>query len=128
MRSRHGRRGAGTDFIATDDPYQRAELMAGHLHRLEAALDRTRAAVVSLRQLLRPDAVTLDVELRSVSARTVAASSAQVRVEDSVDWFSLAMDELDAAFPPTERTGPPGGRYANELFTSGAGVMADQWG
>jgi len=110
-------------IIATDDPYQRAELIAGHLHRLEAALDRTRAAVASLRQLLRPDAVALDVELRSVSARTVAAISAQVRVEDSVAWFSRAMDELDAAFPPAERTGPPGGRYANELFTSGAGVM-----
>ncbi|MFV2086723.1 MerR family transcriptional regulator [Micromonospora sp. LOL_021] len=110
-------------IIATDDPHHRAELIAGHLNRLEAALDRTRAAVVSLRQLLRPDAAALAVELRSVPARTVAAISAQVRVEDSVAWFSQAMDELDVAFPPAERTGPPGGRYANELFTSGAGAM-----
>ena len=33
------------------------------------------------------------------------------------------MADLDAAFPPAERTGPPGGRYANELFTAGAGAM-----
>ena len=34
------------------------------------------------------------------------------------------MAELDAAFPPAERTGPPGGQYANELFTHGAGAFA----
>ena len=28
---------------------------------------------------------------------------------------------LDTAFPPAERTGPPGGRYSNELFTNGTG-------
>jgi effector-binding domain-containing protein len=33
------------------------------------------------------------------------------------------MADLDAAYPPAERTGPPGGRYANELFTEGAGVL-----
>ena len=33
------------------------------------------------------------------------------------------MAELDAAFAPAERTGPPGGRYANELFTADAGEM-----
>ncbi|MFG2064852.1 MerR family transcriptional regulator [Micromonospora sp. NPDC048871] len=110
-------------IITTGDPQQRAELIAGHLRRLEAALDRTRAAVVSLRQLLRPDAATLEVELRSVPARTVVAISATVRIENSLAWFDTAMDELDAAFPQAERAGPPGGRYANELFTDGVGVM-----
>ena len=33
------------------------------------------------------------------------------------------MAELDAAFPPAERTGPPGGHYANELFTHGSGAL-----
>jgi DNA-binding transcriptional MerR regulator len=110
-------------IIATDDPHQRAELITGHLRRLEAELDRTRAAVVSLRQLLQPGAVALDVEVRSVPARTVAAVSAEVRLEESLAWFGTAMAELDAVFPPAERTGPPSGRYANELFTAGVGTM-----
>jgi DNA-binding transcriptional MerR regulator len=110
-------------IIATDDPHRRADLITGHLRRLEAELDRTRTAVVSLRQLLQPGAAALDVELRSVPARTVVAISAELRLEDSLVWFGAAMAELDAAFPPAEHTGPPGGRYANALFTDGAGVL-----
>ncbi|NJC11585.1 DNA-binding transcriptional MerR regulator [Micromonospora profundi] len=110
-------------ILATDDTAQRAELISGHLRRLEAELDRTRAAVVSLRQLLHPDAAALDVDLRSVPARTVAAIREQVRQEDALAWFDTAMDELDEAFPPAERSGPPGGQYTNELFTDGVGVM-----
>ncbi|MBO0679041.1 MerR family transcriptional regulator [Mycolicibacterium sp. S2-37] len=110
-------------ILATDDPHQRAEVIAGHLQRLESELARTRAAVVSLRRLLRPDDAEIDVELRSVPARTVAAISGQVRQDDSLSWYDSAMTELDAAFPPGERTGPPGGHYANELFTHGAGAM-----
>lgn len=110
-------------ILATDDPHRRADLVTGHLRRLEAELDRTRAAVVSLRRLLRPDAAELDVELRSVPARTVAAISGHVRLEDALAWYDGAMADLDAAFPPADRTGPPGGRYANELFTDGAGAF-----
>jgi hypothetical protein len=33
------------------------------------------------------------------------------------------MAELDAAYPQPDRTGPPGGHYANELFAHGAGMM-----
>ncbi|MGK5683883.1 MerR family transcriptional regulator [Actinoplanes sp. URMC 104] len=111
-------------ILATDDPERRAELVAGHLRRLEAELDRTRAAVVSLRRLLRPDVAQLDVDLRSVPARSVAAiSTPAVRLEEAVGWFDTALDELDAAFPPAERTGAPGGLYTNELFTEGRGAM-----
>jgi DNA-binding transcriptional MerR regulator len=111
-------------ILATDDPHRRAELITDHLQRLEAELDRTRAAVVSLRQLLRPDAAELEVELRSVPAQSVAAISARaVRIEDALGWFATAMDELDAAFPVAERTAAPGGLYTNELFTEGLGAM-----
>lgn len=41
--------------------------MTGHLRRLEQELDRTRAAVPSLRRLLRP--APLHVELRAVRGR-----------------------------------------------------------
>jgi DNA-binding transcriptional MerR regulator len=42
-------------ILVTEDPETRAALIGGHLKRLETELDRTRAAVASLRQLLRPD-------------------------------------------------------------------------
>jgi DNA-binding transcriptional MerR regulator len=110
-------------ILATGDPQRRADLITGHLQRLERELGRTMAAVTSLRQLLRPDTADLHVELRSVPARTVAAISGHLRRQDVQPWYDNAMAELDAAFPAAERTGPPGGRYANELFTKGAGAM-----
>jgi DNA-binding transcriptional MerR regulator len=111
-------------ILETDDPQERAEVVAGHLRRLEAELDRTRAAVVSLRRLLQPAPAPVHVELRSVPVRTVAALSGHVTLEESLEWYDDAMAELDSAFPPAERTGPPGGHYANELFTQGAGSMS----
>ena len=109
--------------LATEDPQRRADLIAGHLQRLEGELDRTRSAVASLRQLLRPDVRDLRVELRSVSARTVAGIRGAVRRDEVRAWYDAAMAELDAAFPAAERAGAPGGRYANELFTEDAGEV-----
>jgi DNA-binding transcriptional MerR regulator len=108
-------------ILATEDPGTRAELTAGHLRRLEAQLDRTRAAVASLRQLLRPDVERLEVELRSLPARPVAAIRGNVAQEDVLAWYDDAMSELDAAVGGHERIGSPGGVYDNELFTAGRG-------
>ncbi|MEU2351162.1 MerR family transcriptional regulator [Modestobacter sp. NPDC049651] len=105
-------------ILATPDPGTRADLVAGHLRRLEEQLDRTRAAVTSLRRLLQPTG--LDVELRRVPATTVAAVEATVRDDDVIAWYAAAMAELDAAVP--EPVGPPGGLYDNALFTDGAGT------
>jgi DNA-binding transcriptional MerR regulator len=110
-------------ILATDDPQQRTDLITGHLRRLEDELDRTRTAVASLRRLLRPDPADIQVELRSIPARTVAAISGQTALDEAATWYDTAMAELDAAFAPAERTGPPGGHYANELFTEGTGGM-----
>ncbi|KWX66475.1 MerR family transcriptional regulator [Mycobacterium sp. NAZ190054] len=110
-------------ILSADDPRRRAEVISGHLRRLEAELDRTRAAVVSLQRLLHPEPADLRVELRSAPARTVAAISGIVAESDSLTWYDTAMAELDAAFGPDEHTGPPGGRYDNALFTHGAGMF-----
>jgi DNA-binding transcriptional MerR regulator len=110
-------------ILATDDAGKRSDLIAGHLQRLEEQLDRTRAAVASLRQLLRPDLEQFHVELRSVPARTVAAVHDVVERERVLAWYDSAMAALDTAFPASDRTGPPGGRYDNELFTEGRGGM-----
>src|SRR5690349_17196289 len=42
------------EVLATPDPDVRAAVIAAHLSRLEAELERTRTAVASLRRLMRP--------------------------------------------------------------------------
>ena len=66
-------------ILRSPDPGVRATLVANHLQRLESELDRTRAAVASLRRLLQPEPAPLAVELRAIPAATVAA------VEDVVE-------------------------------------------
>ena len=109
-------------ILATEDAEERAGLVGVHLRRLEAELARTRAAVVSLRRLLRPHDDNLSVELRSVAARTVAAIEEVVTHDEVLSWYDKAMAELDAAIAGRPRLGPPGGCYANELFSHGRGA------
>jgi DNA-binding transcriptional MerR regulator len=111
------------EILAVPDPRARAELIAGHVARLEARLDRTRAAVAALRRLLRPDVEQLAVHLHSMPARTVAAISGTVELSRVIDWYAAAMAELDAAVAGHARLGPPGGRYDNALFTAGCGAV-----
>ncbi|WP_236794707.1 MerR family transcriptional regulator [Amycolatopsis sp. GM8] len=110
-------------ILATEDAEERAGLISGHLRRLEAELDRARAAATSLRRLLRPDEGGLPVELRSVAARTVAAVDGVVAQGDVLVWYEEAMAELDAAIAGVPSLGPAGGQYANELFTGGRGAV-----
>ncbi|QCW52121.1 MerR family transcriptional regulator [Nocardioides dongxiaopingii] len=106
-------------IIESTDPDSRAALVSDHLARLEAELDRTRAAVVSLRRLLDPDPVPLRVELRAVPEVTVAAIEADVDSEGLAAWYAGALAELEAAVDV--RTGPAGGVYDNALFEEGRG-------
>lgn len=110
-------------ILETPDAAARADLVAGHLRRLEAELDRTRSAVTSLRQLLSPGAAPPEVAVRSEPARTVAAITDVVEQSDVLAWYAAAMAELDAAVVGHERLGPPGGHYANELFSEGRGSV-----
>ena len=102
-------------ILRSPDPSVRAILVADHLQRLEAELDRTRAAVASLRRLLRPDPAPVDVTLRAEPGRTVAAVEAVVGHRDMAAWYAGAMAELEAAVNVAV-TGPPGGSYDNALF------------
>jgi DNA-binding transcriptional MerR regulator len=106
-------------IVDSPDPRVRAALVADHLGRLEAELDRTRAAVTSLRRLLQPPAAALDVELRAVPSTTVAAIEDDVELDDVLGWYAGAMAELDAVVD--ESAGPPGGLYDNALFEDGRG-------
>lgn len=106
-------------IVRSADPAARGDLVAGHLERLEAELDRTRAAVVSLRRLLSPDPAPVHVELRTVPASTVAAVGDEVDQDDVLPWYAGAVAELDAAV--TSPTGPLGGSFDNALFEHGRG-------
>ena len=107
--------------LATPDPDVRASLVATHLGRLESELDKTRMAVTSLRRLLQPAPERFDVELRSVPPMTVAAIGEAVDQAQVLSWYDAAMAEIDTVLAGRRVTGPPGGRYANELFTEGCG-------
>lgn len=109
-------------IVGTADVDARARLIAGHLTRLEAQLDQTRAAVASLRRLLDPDPPALEVEHRAAPAQLVAAISATVALGGVLEWYSGAMDELRAAVAASPPTGPPGGLYDNSLFADERGV------
>ncbi|WP_395728945.1 MerR family transcriptional regulator [Nakamurella sp.] len=108
-------------LLQTTDPGERGELLARHLARTEAELARLGSAVASLRQLLRPDPPAVDVEIRSLPARSVAAVRAEVARDDVLTWYGRAVAELDQHVGPAARRGPLGGRYDNELFTHGRG-------
>ncbi|WP_236554243.1 MerR family transcriptional regulator [Nocardioides sp. AX2bis] len=106
-------------ILRTADHDERAAFVAEHLRRLEQELDRTRAAVASLRRLLDPVPEDLEVELGSEPARVVAAVTATVDLDDLLGWYAGAMAELDHAVPAP--TGPPGGLFEDALLTAGRG-------
>ena len=106
-------------ILDADDLAVRADLVSGHLRRLEDELDRTRAAVTSLRRLLAPEPAPVHVEVRAVAATTVAAIEADVDHDEVLSWYAGAMAELDAVL--RHPVGAPGGRYDNALFELGRG-------
>lgn len=106
-------------IVHTTDPDARADLVAEHLTRLEAQLDRTRAAVASLQRLLQPDVVPSSVEVRRVPAATIAAIEDDVDLDEVLDWYAGAMAELDAVV--RSPGGSPGGLYDNAMFETGRG-------
>ena len=107
------------ELVAISDTDARAALIARHLDRLESQLEQTRAAVVTLRRLLRPDPAPLPVRRRRAEPETVAAVRGVVDLSDVLRFHDSAMDELEAALSAANAvtTGPPGGLYDHELFT-----------
>lgn len=102
------------EIVLAADPVARATVVAQHLRRLEAELERKRAAVVALRRLLDPQPAPIDVVLRAVPAVTAAA----VADEDVLSWYAGAA-ELAASV--AEPDGAPGGMYDDALFQHGRG-------
>lgn len=110
--------------LSAPDLRARNEQITSHLSRLEAELGRTRSAIASLRDLLTPTA-TAPVELRSVPEVTAAAICDVVAGPDSKAWGQGALGELHATLiaQRIKPTGPPGGVFADDVFTEHRGRM-----
>lgn len=106
-------------LLTTEDAARRAALMADHLARLEAQLDRTRAAVATLRLLLGEQGEAPEVVVRRLPAAEVAGVRAEVDHDDVLRWFGEAAARLARAVPGRS---PSGGRYDHTLFTDGRGA------
>lgn len=109
--------------LAAPNVDARNELVAAHLKSLEADLERTQSAVVSLRNLLQAPAPAANIGSRKVGQVAAAAISDVIRREDALSWLSGALGELSATLlaQGIERTGPAGGMYSNDLFSQARG-------
>src|ERR1019366_6186649 len=103
----------------------RNRVIASHLGRLEATLERTQHATASLRDLLEAPAPATPADLAhvSVAATTAAAISDTIDIEDAGAWYQGALGELHASLAAQDIViaGPAGGIYSNDLFTEDRG-------
>jgi DNA-binding transcriptional MerR regulator len=101
---------------------ERNALIGRHLDQLERALESTAGAVASLRDLLTgPDgADDAAISYRAAPAVTAAAISTTLAMEEAGLWFQGAVGELYATLRAQglRPTGPPGGVYGPEVFTT----------
>lgn len=109
--------------LSAPDAPARNSLIAAHLDRLEAELAQTRAAVDSLRNLLRRPETAPAIVHRSVAATPAAGIGQIIDGEDVLAWWQGALGELHASVRAQDLriTGPVGGLYASELFQHGRG-------
>ena len=113
------------EVLAAPDLVTRNAVIAAHLERLEAALEHTRSAAQSLRDLLgQAEPLPTTIEHLAVPATMAAAITATIAADDdTVPWVLGALGELRAtvAAQNIPITGLAGGIYADELFTEGRG-------
>jgi effector-binding domain-containing protein len=103
------------------DLVTRNAVIAAHLERLEAALEHTRSAARSLRDLLgRAEPLPTTIEHLAVPATAAAAIAATIAAgHDTIPWVLGAVGELRATLTAQDITvtGLAGGIYVDELFT-----------
>ena len=105
--------------LAAPDVRTRNEVIAAHLHRLEAGLARTQRAVASLRDLLQHPSSTAAVVHRNVAAAPAAAIREIVGLKEALFWYQGALGELYATLAAQHvlAAGPGGGIFSNRLFS-----------
>jgi DNA-binding transcriptional MerR regulator len=109
--------------LRAPDQATRSQLIAAHLTRLERTLADTQRAVASLRDLLEHPSPPAAIEHRRLPATVAAGISAAVDVGDLAAWYQGALGEICATLSAQgiASGGPPGGIYANELFSEERG-------
>jgi DNA-binding transcriptional MerR regulator len=109
--------------LRAPDQTTRFQLIAAHLTRLEESLAETQCAVASLRDLIERPSLSAVIEHRRLPATSAAAVTATVNVGDLVAWYHGAIGEIQGTLSAQDivASGPPGGIYANELFTDERG-------
>ena len=113
------------EVLSAPDLATRNAAIAAHLERLETALEHTRSAAQSLRDLLgRAEPLPATIEHLAVPATEAAAITATIDADDdTIPWVLGALGELRAtvAAQHITVTGLAGGIYADELFTEARG-------
>src|SRR5580658_5877910 len=109
--------------LRAPDQATRSQLIADHLTRLERTLADTQRAVASLRDLLEHPSPPAAIEHRRLPATVAAGISAIVDVGDLAAWYQGALGEIRATLSAQgiASNSPPGGIYANELFSEERG-------
>lgn len=103
----------------------RDRLIAEHLERMEAELDRTREVVGSLRAMLGERPPELAVTRRGEPRMLVAARREAVAREEIEAWCVAAFERLvaEVARSDVEPTGPAGATFSREFFEEGRGEV-----
>ncbi|WP_410871801.1 MerR family transcriptional regulator [Nocardia sp. A7] len=111
--------------LAAADPAERDTALRGHLARMEAALDRTREVVVSLRALLTAPPPPIEVDYRIEPAFTALTLTHQVERSAIADWCGTAFEQLYTTLLESGVTpgGVAGATYSNEFFTDDNGMV-----
>jgi DNA-binding transcriptional MerR regulator len=113
--------------LGSTDGVERDRLIAEHLRHMESKLDRTRATVASLRDLLegRDSGSGLVVERRRLPAVPALAVSRTVGWDDIGGWLGDAFARLEArlASEDLERRGDGGALYSDAFFQAHEGEV-----
>jgi DNA-binding transcriptional MerR regulator len=109
--------------LVAPDPAARNALIETHLRRMEDQLERTQAAVASLRSLIEQPVAPISVAHRAVPATRATAISETVSVAELADWWTGAFEEIRAVLriSGTAAAGPPGALFGGGLFEDGVG-------
>jgi DNA-binding transcriptional MerR regulator len=107
------------------DAGERNALIAAHLERMEQQLERTTAAVASLRALLQEPEGAIAVEFRAIPPTPALSISAVVSLDALVSWWTAAFDELTGTLAANglRPAGNSGALYFQEVFEQAHGEV-----